>query len=290
MIPIRSIQCVRVRLWNRLFVMLVVGAAPLMLAARSAAGAEAVPQTPGFHRLTFQAKVQTEQGPKSVRMAYLLYLPVGYDGSKVNPALIFLHGAGECGTDLEGVFVHGPAMELSRENNDAFIKSFPFVLICPQCPPRGQRWDQSAMIKGVVALLDQVSDKLRIDKDRVYVTGLSMGGKGTWMVAMEAPDRFAAIAPLAADTLDTQGVARLKNVSVWAIAGADDWFGTAQNSEKMVDILKAAGGDALMTKVPGVGHWVWPQYYADSKFYDWFLKHKRHAAEERRQGNAAAHP
>jgi predicted peptidase len=131
------------------------------------------------------------------------------------------------------------------------------------------------MLKGVLALLDELSAKVRIDKDRIYITGLSMGGKGSWLLAMEAPDRFAAIAPIAADTLDTKSASKLKNVAVWAIDGAEDFGAGPENNKKMVEAIKAAGGDAKLTIVPNEGHFVWPIFYSDPKFYDWFLTKKR---------------
>ena len=240
-----------------------------------------VPTQPGFYKLKFQTQVKTESGaPRKVNMAYALYLPKGYDTSKEPcPTLIFLHGAGEAGTDTSGVFAHGPALELTQEGGSKISASFPFILICPQCPPRGERWDQPAMPKGVLALLDELSAKVRIDKDRIYITGLSMGGKGSWLLAMEAPDRFAAIAPIAADTLDTKGAAKLKTVAVWAIDGAEDFGGGPENNKQMVQAIQAAGGDAKVSIVPNEGHFVWPKFYADPKFYEWFLTKKRKTAE-----------
>jgi predicted peptidase len=215
-------------------------------------------------------------------MTYVLYLPKGYETSKAAcPTIVFLHGAGEAGTDGAGVLAHGPGMEVQRQAGSKFANEFPFILVCPQCPPRGERWDQPAMLKGVIALLDDLQAKVRIDPERTYVTGLSMGGKGTWLLAMEAPERFAAIAPMAADTLDPKGAARLRYPSVWAIDGAEDFGGGPENNKKMVDMINAAGGDAKVTIVPHEGHFVWPAFYADPKFYEWLLTHKRLSPDER---------
>ena len=139
------------------------------------------------------------------------------------------------------------------------------------------------MLKGIIALLDELSTKVRIDKDRVYITGLSMGGKGSWLLAMEAPTRFAAIAPIAADTFDPQGAARLKKTSVWTIVGAEDFGGAVEANQKMVTAIQTAGGDAKVTVVPGEGHFVWPKYYSDPTFYDWFLTHRRLSADQVQQ-------
>ena len=242
--------------------------------------ADSIPRQTGFYRLKFQTQVQLPTGPKRVSMAYVLYLPEGYEASKERfPVMVFLHGAGEAGTDGNSIFAHGPAAELQRLGAaSAFAKKFPFVLICPQCPPRGERWDQPLMLKAILALMDDVAAKIRTDPDRVYATGLSMGGKGTWLLAMEAPTRFAAIAPLAADTFDPEGAARLKKIASWAIVGAEDFGGAVEANQKMVAAIKTAGGDAKVTVVPGEGHFVWPRFYSDPTFYDWFLTHKRPAA------------
>jgi pimeloyl-ACP methyl ester carboxylesterase len=243
--------------------------------------ADSIPAQHGFYRLKFQTQVEMPTGRKRVSMAYVLYLPEGYEASKDRlPVLVFLHGAGEAGTDGTGIFAHGPAAELQRQGLDsAFAKKFPFILICPQCPPRGERWDQPVMLKAVLALLDDVTSKTRTDPDRVYVTGLSMGGKGTWMLAMEAPARFAAIAPIAADTFDAEGAAKLRKVAAWSIVGAEDFGGAVEANQKMVAAVQTSGGDAKVTVVPGEGHFVWTRFYPDPTFYDWFLTHKRAKAD-----------
>ena len=158
-----------------------------------------LPTTPGDHKLKFTTLVDGQP----VKMAYLLYLPPNYATSKdLCPVVVFLHGGGEAGEDLSGVMVHGPNMNLHRDDYPVFQRTFPFIVVSPQCPPRGERWDQPKMIKAVAALLRDLGARLaRFDKDRVYLTGLSMGGKGTWLVAEDSPDLFAAIAPMDADTL-----------------------------------------------------------------------------------------
>jgi predicted peptidase len=270
--------------WNFVF-----GAPSAAAPQGLAVPADGIPRASGFYKLKFQAQVQTERGPRRVQMAYVLYLPKGYEAGKDPcPTVVFLHGAGEAGTDADGIFVHGPAMEVQRQAGSKFADSFPFIIVGPQCPPRGERWDQQAMLRAVLALLDDLGKRVRIDPDRVYVTGLSMGGKGTWLLAMEAPQRFAAIAPIAADTLDTQGAQRLKYTSVWAIDGALDFGGGPENNQKMVEAIQKAGGDAKVSIVPGEGHFVWARFYGEPSFYDWFLQHKRLTEAERKQRDAGA--
>src|SRR5512133_2096261 len=151
-----------------------------------------IPQSPGTHRLAVWVTVDG----KEMKLPFVLFLPERYKlrekGEKI-PALVFLHGGGESGTDLDAIFLHGPMYELSRRANEPFGRDFPMAVIAPQCPPRGQRWDRGNMDEHVNAMLDEVLPQLNVDPDRVYATGLSMGGLGTWHVTRDRPERFAAI-------------------------------------------------------------------------------------------------
>ena len=153
----------------------------------------ALPQSPGTHRLSCTVRVDD----KPMKLPYVLFLPDSYQakGPKT-PILLFLHGLGETGTDLDAIFYHGPNFELEKPGNDKFRHNFPMIVISPQCPPRGQRWDRDNMDQYLNALLDEVLPRLNVDLDRVYATGLSMGGLGTWCVARDRPDRYAAIMPI----------------------------------------------------------------------------------------------
>jgi pimeloyl-ACP methyl ester carboxylesterase len=132
--------------------------------------------------VAFQARLT-----RTVSLNYLLYLPGDYQasGAKHWPMILFLHGAGERGADLDLVAKHGPPKLVAQK------QEFPFVIVSPQCPA-GQRWDDEAL----VALLDHVLAKYKVDTTRIYLTGLSMGGYGTWSLAVNHPERFAAAAPI----------------------------------------------------------------------------------------------
>ena len=120
------------------------------------------------------------------KLKYLLFLPAGYEPSgKAWPLLLFLHGAGESGDDLAKVKLHGPPKLIENKTRD-----FPCIVVSPQSPGRG--WNADIL----AGLLDDLAAKYRVDKDRVYLTGLSMGGFGSWSLAAAYPDRFAAIAPI----------------------------------------------------------------------------------------------
>src|SRR5262249_19722898 len=147
----------------------------------------------GDHKMKFRTHI----GDRSVTLSYLLHYPANYNDGKKHPMLVFFHGIGECGTDLAGVYALGP-MTLLREDggNPTFAASSPFVVLCPQCPPTGQTWDTDYIYKAATELIAQTVKKGKIDPDRVYATGLSMGGLASWCVAEQGPDLFAAIAPL----------------------------------------------------------------------------------------------
>lgn len=227
-----------------------------------------LPASSGEYKLRYKTVLDGHK----VDMAYLLFLPKIYDTSKDRvPMVVFLHGAGECGTDCAGLKVHGPPMELDKPT---FHDNCPFAILAPQCPPHGQRWDQPEMIKATVALLDEVCAKTRIDRDRVYLTGLSMGGKGTWLVASEAPDRFAAIAPLAADVPNPdQAPELLKYTPIWWSRGQSDEG--AGDEKVLLGRFKDSKAELRTSILPGVDHGCWPFFYENAEFYEWLLTHRR---------------
>lgn len=211
---------------------------------------------------------------RPVKLDYLLHLPAGYDagGTRHWPLMLFLHGAGERGTNLARVKVHGPPK--IAETNAAF----PFILVSPQCPP-GERWDPQALL----ALLDAVKSRHLVDPERVYVTGLSMGGYGTWALAAAAPERFAAVAPICGggDPIAVRlagGGPRaeaLKTLGVWAFHGAKDEVVRPAESERMIEAYKNLGASPRLTVYPEAGHDSWTETYANPTLYEWLLQHRR---------------
>ena len=252
---------------------------------------DGVPREPGFYKLRWTGTVTADGQSRRVRMTYVVFLPRTYKPTGgPYPTLVFMHGSGEGGVDGNGLFAGdlGPAADLHRQPGSAFTDDFPMILVCPQCPPRGERWDQPPTLRAALACVDDAEHKLRIDPDRLYVTGLSMGGKGTWLLAGLAPDRFAAICPISSSTLDLPLARSLRDESVWAINGSEDIEDGAAHEQAMVAAAQAAGGDARLTLLPGRGHDVWNDYYSDPDFYQWFLEHRRLTPEQRRQRDAAA--
>lgn len=207
---------------------------------------------------------------KTMRLEYLRYLPKTYgtEPGKKWPLIPFLHGAGERGADLELVKVHGiPKVAESLD--------LPFVCLSPQCPPN-HWWSDflpalDDLVTGAVASLD-------VDPNRVYLTGLSMGGYGTWHLASTYPNRFAAIAPICGGGAWFYGfpeaVCALKNTPTWVFHGAQDNVVNIGESQELVDALKACGGDVAFTIYPEAGHDSWSETYNNPALYEWFLSHR----------------
>ena len=204
---------------------------------------------------------------KTFAYKYLKYLPEGYDGKKKFPLLLFLHGAGERGDNLDLVTVHGPPKLIKKG------KKFPFVVISPQCP-RDSWWDAHAL----AGLLDSVITMHAIDKSRIYCTGLSMGGFGTWELGSFYPERFAALAPICGIGRwpDSRGYTPflMSEKPVWVFHGAKDSVVPLEESQRMVDALKRRGGKPKFTIYPKANHDSWTKSYDNPKLYEWFLSHK----------------
>ncbi len=200
---------------------------------------------------------------------YLLYLPEGYaEQPEPCPLLLFLHGAGERGDSLALVNVHGPPKLIDEG------QGFPFIVVSPQCP-EDQRWS----VKRLDKLLNDIVAQYRIDEDLIYITGLSLGGYGTWDVAARFPNRFAAIAPICGGG-EPSRACRFKHLPVWAFHGAQDEVVPLERSQEMIDALHQCGSDARLTTYPDAGHDSWTETYDNPELYQWFLSHRRQAVEE----------
>ena len=202
---------------------------------------------------------------------YLLFLPNGYDinSAKRWPLILFLHGAGERGTNLWLVAKHGPPKIDTTQTN------FPFLVVSPQCPD-GKIWSDDLLL----ALLDEIETKYAVDPHRVYLTGISMGGFETWSLGLSHPERFAAIAPICGGgdfiTPYLADKSQLKSLPVWAFHGAKDPVVPLAESERMVNYLKKLEvREVKFTVYPEAGHDCWTQAYADPGLFAWFLQHSR---------------
>lgn len=215
----------------------------------------------GFEKQAFQTLIT-----QSVRLPFWLYLPPDYESREHWPLVMFLHGRGERGDNLDLVKLHGLPKIIAEG------KSFPFVVVAPQCPIASY-W--SEQIDALNALLDHVIASNRIDADRVYLTGLSMGGAGTWFFAGRYPEKFAAIAPICGSGLKWLAQERLTRLPIWVFHGDADSVVPIRYSQEMVDAIRENGGTVKFTIYPGIDHDSWTQTYNNPELYDWLLSHKR---------------
>jgi len=218
---------------------------------------------------TFDWKVS-----RNGELKYLLYLPPDYkpSGDKRWPLMLFLHGAGERGSDVQRAAIHGPVSLVKQGTN------FPFVIVAPQCPD-GQIWENEPLLQ----LLDAMEKKYAVDTKRVYLTGLSMGGYGTWKLGLAYPDKFAAIVPICGgcNMIDVilgprDKASAFKSLPSWAFHGAKDDVVPLSESERVVEGLKKGGvKEVKFTVYPEAKHDSWKEAYKTPELYEWMLSKSR---------------
>jgi len=219
--------------------------------------------------LTFDHGIN--QNPKDVCYHYLSYTPKDYnrDTLKRWPLIIYLHGGSRRGTDLIKLYADGIPDQLYRG------REFPFIIIAPQCPEH-IRWSTDNWFEN---LYKEVNDKYRIDTNRVYLTGFSLGGAGTWYIAAKYPDKFAAIAPMSGftshmDYIDNN-IDRLIDMPIWAFHGKIDNVVPFEETERITKKLEGKNKDLRFSVEPDVGHWINWLVYPNQELYDWFLKYDK---------------
>ena len=196
------------------------------------------------------------------KLTYLVKYPEGFSENEKYPVLFFLHGAGTRGTDTE-VLRENVFFELTENMN------LPFIIVAPLCS--GNTWFD--LWEHLMALVKEVAKLPYTDEKRIYLTGNSMGGYGTWQLAMSMPEYFAAIVPICGGGMYWNAW-RLKNVAVWAFHGAKDDCVCPSESEKMIDIAKRAGTEAKLTVYPEAGHNAWTPTYSNPEVFKWLLEHE----------------
>lgn len=237
----------------------------LVIGLASVSTAQDKPKT-GFVDKTFKNADETTS-------PYVVFVPKDYDGTKAYPVILFLHGAGEtkqANAKKEGKMPVevgiGPAIK-KRE------KDFPFIVVIPRA--EGFGWGATTPnARRALAMLDEVMKEYKIDAKRQYLSGLSMGGMGTWSIAMAMPDRFAAIVPICGRG-DVKTAEKIKDLPCWAFHGDADTSVNVSGSRDMIEAIKKAGGSPKYTEYPKVGHNSWDMAYGTDELYEWLLKQKK---------------
>ncbi len=218
---------------------------------------------------------------RRAQIQFLFSLPADYKPGSAQrwPLLFFLHGSGERGANVQRAAIHGPLSHVKEG------RSFPFIIVAPLCPEK-QLWENASLLR----LLDHVTKKFAVDTSRIYLSGLSMGGYGTWSLGLAHPEKFAAIAPICggANAINIilgsrdNGV-NFKTLPIWAFHGAKDYVVPLSESERVVNILKKNGAtDVKLTVYPETKHDSWKQAYKGAALYEWFLSHS--LSDKRRSG------
>lgn len=201
---------------------------------------------------------------RETSVRYLISLPSGYRESKQQwPLIFFLHGGSGRGDDIHLVSRYGPP-EIAAKRPD-----FPFIVLSPQCP-KGEIWADADLL---ISLLDDVLARYRIDPDRVYLTGASMGGRGAWYLAYKHPERFAAIIPICPWAPNIDWAPALKDIPIWVFHGDKDTLAPIGDSEDMIKALQAVGNNAKFTVMPGRGHDI-VDVYDRPDLYEWLLQRR----------------
>lgn len=196
---------------------------------------------------------------------YVVFVPKGYDPEKPHPTILFLHGSGEQGDDGKKQATQGlgNAIKLAEDK-------WNFIVIFPQ-KPKG-RGGFSEHEKLILDILAKTKKEYQVDEKRLYITGLSMGGYGTWMLTCKYPAMFAAAAPICGGGNPAEAE-KIKDLPIWNFHGDKDTAVPIKKSQDMIDALKAAGGNPKFTIYPGVGHNSWDKAYREENLPEWFLRH-----------------
>ncbi len=211
---------------------------------------------------------QTFETSDGASVAYLLYLPKDYDLEKKSPLILFLHGRGESYGELSLVAKWGPPRFAARGDE------LSYVLVSPQCPGNDS-WNKPTQQKRLIELLDHIAKTYSIDEEHICLTGLSMGGHGSWRMAADQPQRFSAVVPICGGG-DPADAEKLKDLPIWVFHGDRDGAVPFQRSVDMVEAIKEAGGDKIrFTSLEHIGHNCWSAAYATPELFDWIRQQTR---------------
>ena len=256
------------------------------------------PITPDELVARTQEPARTPSG-NTPALPYRLYVPRDYVQTRRYPLLVVLHGSGEKGTDNVAQLKNGVLAFCDHK----LQKRKPTFVAYPQCPPSA-RWVEAPWAEGryelakvpqsgpsaaVMALIASLSTEFTLDPGRLLLSGLSMGGYGTWDLLTRFPERFAAAMPICGGGDPTQA-ARLRDVPIWAFHGARDEVVPVAGSRLMVQAVKQAGGRARYTEYADVGHNAWDRAYGDVRAVSWLLGQRQAGQPSRAAPSSAAAP
>lgn len=203
-------------------------------------------------------------------VGYLMYVPETYDAQSETklPMMLFLHGRGESNGPLSLVAKWGPP-KLASSKED-----FPFILVSPQCP-REDYWNSTAQLDRLTELMDHITSNYAVDEKKMVLTGLSMGGYGSWALAARQPTKFSAVVPVCGGG-KPEFAEKIKDIPIWAWHGDQDGAVPFKLSVDMVDQIKQAGGTKVkFTSLEGIGHNCWSAAYGTPQLYQWMLQQSR---------------
>ena len=253
----------------------------ILLTVSMTAVSSAPAAPPASAEALYEAK--TYRNAAGETLPYRLMRPAGVDRGKTYPLVLFLHGAGERGVDNQKQLIHGAGVFATPENR----RKYPCFVVAPQCPAEARwvevDWSQPAYtppekpsptLRLVGELVDKLVAELPVDKGRVYATGLSMGGYGTWELIVSRPQRFTAAMPLCGGG-DPGRAVNLKDLPLWAFHGAADTVVPTCRTTTMIDAIRHAGGQPRITIYPGTGHDCWTRTYADPAVLAWFFAQRK---------------
>lgn len=212
----------------------------------------------GLNAHKYQKEIKRE-----VSANYLLYLPRNYNENEKWPLILYLHGGRGRGDDLSLLDWY-PLPRLLAQND-----SYPFMALIPQCPA-GEMWTDTELLK---ALLDDIVEQYKVDSDRIYLIGYSMGGTGAWYMAYKYPEVFAAVAPMSGNT-NPWWASRLKDIPVWAFHGGKDNHMPVSETEEMVEAIRKEGGSIKVSIDPERGHSP-PSSAQHEELLEWLLEQRK---------------
>ncbi len=228
--------------------------------------------------------IELEENGQPLLFRYRLLRPASVEPGKQYPLVLFLHGAGERGNDNSSQLQYLPTWLAGA----AWRQQFPCFVIAPQCRAE-HRWsafnwsdkkssplaaEPTTDLAAAIAALEKVSASEPVDPDRVYLTGLSMGGYGSWELAARMPERFAAVSPICGGGDEAQAK-KLTSLPIWCFHGGADQVVPVARSRAMIAAIEAAGGKPKYTEFPGVGHDSWTPAYRDSGLLEWLFAQRR---------------